>query len=208
MATRGSHGEYTHSAMIGPMPREYLSLRRRTFFAPLWGFAVVVALGLLSLAVHRLYVDRYPTTLVIVMRHAEKQLDAGADPELSAQGLERASKLAMSFQGPGHLGGIDAVFITQWRRSGATVAPLVAAARVPVERVQDGDIDGLVRRIDGDYVGRRVLVIAHSDTVPQIVKALAGGEDVPPIGASEYGTTYVIAKPRFGRANVLRMTLP
>jgi phosphohistidine phosphatase SixA len=194
--------------MIGGMPREYLRLRRRTFFAPLWGFAVVVVLGLLALAMHRLYVDRYPTTLVIVMRHAEKQLDAGADPELSPQGLERAAKLATAVQGPGHLGGIDAVFVTQWRRSGATVAPLVAATHVPIVQVQDDDVEGLVRRIDGDYVGQRVLVIAHSDTVPQIVKALAGDVDVPPIGASEYGTTYVIAKPRFGRANVLRLTLP
>lgn len=185
-----------------------MRLRRRTFFAPLWGFAVVVVLGLLALAMHRLYVDRYPTTLVIVMRHAEKQLDAGADPELSPQGLERAAKLATAVQGPGHLGGIDAVFVTQWRRSGATVAPLVAATHVPIVQVQDDDVEGLVRRIDGDYVGQRVLVIAHSDTVPQIVKALAGDVDVPPIGASEYGTTYVIAKPRFGRANVLRLTLP
>ena len=193
--------------MIDGMPREYLRLRRRTFFAPLWGFAMVVALGLAALAVHGLYVHRSPTTLVIVMRHAEKQLDAGADPGLTAEGLDRARMLASQFQGPGHVGGIDAVFVTQWRRSAATAAPLVAASHVPLERVQDDDVGGLVRRIEGDYAGHRVLVIAHSDTVPQIVKALSGS-DVPAIGASEYGTTYVIAKPRFGRANVLRMTLP
>ena len=48
--------------------------------------------------------------------------------------------------------------------------------------------------------------MGHADTMPALVEALSGAKDIPPIGAAEYGTMYVISVPRVGHANVLSVT--
>jgi len=148
------------------------------------------------------------TTLVVVMRHAEKAADGTPDPPLAPAGLERAARLAAIFgTGPKGLA-IDAIFVTQWQRTGATAQPLAKRLGVPVVMLQDSDLAGLKARILGDYRGRRVLVIAHSDTVGSIVRELAHGAESPPIGEVDYGAAYVIAIPRWSRPTVLGLALP
>ena len=75
-------------------------------------------------------------------------------------------------------------------------------------RLKDDDLDGLESRINGDFRGQRVLVVAHSDTIPAIVKRLGGQGEVPELASTEYGTVYVIAIPRWNRPTVLRLSLP
>jgi len=50
-----------------------------------------------------------------------------------------------------------------------------------------------------------VLIAAHGDTIPAIVAALSGRADIPPIAVDEYGTLYIVAVPRLGTANLLRL---
>jgi phosphohistidine phosphatase SixA len=191
--------------MIGPMRKEYASLRRRPFLAPVWIFTfwAAVALALAAWAV-----SAATTTVVVITRHAEKEPDGTADPPLSAAGLERAARLAGIFGSGGPELGIDAIFVTQWRRTAATARPLALQLGVPVIAVPADDLAALERRIAHDYRGRRVLVIAHNDSVPALVKLLGQGVDVPALGADEYGTTYVVAIPRWSRPTVLRLSLP
>jgi broad specificity phosphatase PhoE len=191
--------------MIGAMHKEYASLRRRPFLTPVWIFGL---LGLLALGAAAWAVREASTTLVVVMRHADKLTDATADPALSPEGLERARRLATAFgSGPRELS-IDAVFVTQWQRTAATGLPLATRLGIPVIPVVDHDIGVLEERIRHEYRGRRVLVVAHSDTVGQIVKALGQGTTVPEIAAGEYGTAYIVAIPRWSRPTVLAMKLP
>ena len=191
--------------MITVMRKEYASLRRRPFLTPVWILALLAVAGL---AVAARGVLEASTTLVVVTRHAEKVADAGADPPLAPAGLERAARLAGIFGASPKGLAIDAIFVTQWQRSGATAQPLAARLGVPVIAINDDDIAGLKSRILGDYRGRRVLVVAHSDTVGPIVRALAGGAESPPVGDAEYGTAYVIAIPRWSRPTVLGIALP
>jgi 2,3-bisphosphoglycerate-dependent phosphoglycerate mutase len=191
--------------MIGGMRKEYASLRRRPFLTPVWMFGLLAALGL-GLAAWG--VREASTTLVVVMRHAEKAADGTADPPLAPAGLERAARLAAVFgTGPKGLA-IDAIFVTQWQRTGATAQPLAKRLGVPVVMLQDNDLAGLKARILGDYRGRRVLVIAHSDTVGRIVGELARGAASPAVGEVEYGAAYVVAIPRWSRPTVLSLALP
>lgn len=191
--------------MIGVMRKEYASLRRRPFLTPVWilGVLAVLALAAAGWAVHGA-----STTLVVVTRHAEKAADGSADPPLAAAGLARAERLA-AILGAGPKGlGIDAIFVTQWQRTGATARPLATRLGVPVITLKDDDIAGLKARILGDYRGGRVLVIAHSDTVGPIVHELARGADAPAVGDVEYGQAYVVAIPRWSRPTVLGVALP
>jgi phosphohistidine phosphatase SixA len=190
---------------MGRMQKEYASLRRRPFLTPVWIFAL---LGLLSLGAAAWAVREASTTLVVVMRHAEKLPDAVADPALSPAGLERAQRLvALLGDVPRELA-VDAVCVTQWQRTASTGLPLATRLGIPVIPVAAEDLAGLEARIRHEYRGRRVLVIAHSDSVPEIVADLSKGAKVPPIAEREYGTAYLIAIPRWSRPSVLAMRLP
>jgi 2,3-bisphosphoglycerate-dependent phosphoglycerate mutase len=187
------------------MRREYASLRRRPFLAPVWilTLGAVLALGLAAWAVYAA-----TTTIVVIVRHADKASDATDDPPLSAAGIERAGRLAALLGGGGPDFGIDAIFVSQYQRSSATAQPLASTHGIPVIKLPADDVKTLEHRVLHDYRGRRVLVVAHSDTLPALVAALGERTSVPPIDAGDYGTAYVIAMPRFGRPIVLRLTLP
>lgn len=186
------------------MQKEYRSLRRRPFLAPVWILALLAAFAL-AIAAWAVYAAS--TTLVVVTRHAEKA-EGGDDPPLSAEGLARAERLGAIFGADRTAPTIDVVFVTDRRRSGDTARPLAARLGVPVITLPADDLDGLRRRIFAEYRGRHVLVVAHSNTVPQIVKSLADGGDYPAIAETEYGTAYVVAIPRWSRPAVLRVRLP
>ncbi len=187
------------------MRKEYASLRRRPFLTPVWILAVLAGLALAAGAWNVLEAS---TTLVVVTRHAEKAADGSADPPLSPAGVERAGRLVAMFGGAPKGLAVDAIFVTQWQRTGATAQPLATRLGVPVITLQDDDISGLRDRILDHYRGRRVLVIAHSDSVGPIVRELARGAELPAIGEVEYGAAYAIAIPRWSRPTVLALQLP
>ena len=64
----------------------------------------------------------------------------------------------------------------------------------------------LAHRVLREHGGGRVLVVAHSDTVNEIVEALSGSEGLAAMGEDQYDTMYVVSVPRIGRATVLRLT--
>ena len=191
--------------MIGRMRKEYASLRRRPFLAPVW----ILSIGaIVALAIAAWAFQAATTTIVVVIRHADKVADGTDDPPLSPAGVERAARLAALLGGGSAEVGINAIFVTQYRRTIATAEPLATLRKIPVIPLKDDDLAGLEARIEHEYRGGRVLVVAHSDTVPQIVKRLGGKGDVPEIASTEYGTVYVIAIPRWNRPTVLRLALP
>jgi broad specificity phosphatase PhoE len=187
------------------MQKEYRSLRRRPFLAPVWIFALAAVLALAAAA---WAVYAASTTLVVVMRHAEKAAGAGDDPPLSAEGVARAERLATTFGVQDGPRAIDAIFVTDKLRTAQTARMLATRLGAPVVILPAGDLAELERRIFDQYRGKRVLVVAHSNTVPAIVARLADGGAFPPIADDEYGTAYVVAVPRWSRPAVLRIQLP
>jgi broad specificity phosphatase PhoE len=186
------------------MPRDHASLQRQPFLIPIW---LTVAGGLLAMSILTCVVWVWATadsTTVIVVRHAEKALDGGADPPLTPAGEARAASLARMFGDVPKNMRIDAIYVSAALRNRLTAAPLAARLElVPV--VAPPDPRGLARRVLREHAGGRVLIVGHSDTVPDIVEALSGVEDVPPMGDQEYDTLYLVSVPRIGRANLLRV---
>lgn len=180
-------------------------MRRRPFLAPVW---IIALSGVLALAVAAWVVLEASTTIVVVTRHAEKGADDPKDPNLSVPGLARAERLADALGAVRDAHAVDAIFVTQWKRTGQTARPLATRLGVPVIILPADDVAGLERRILAEYRGKRVLVVAHSNTVTRIVADLADGGEYPPIADDEYGTAYVVAVPRWSRPAVLRIRLP
>ena len=133
--------------------------------------------------------------MVIVVRHAERadggagtgsSMTTGSDPELSEIGKARAQKLAAMLADAG----VVAIYTTQYRRTKDTAAPLAARIGVTAEAMSSGEVSALVAKIKSHKTGV-VLVVGHSNTVPEIVKALGGS--VVTMADDEYDSLFFVA---------------
>jgi broad specificity phosphatase PhoE len=188
------------------MTRDHANLQHRPFLTPIW-LTVLGALLAFSFLVFAAWVwGTADSTTIVVVRHAEKELNAGADPPLTPAGEARAALLARMFGDSRAAGHIDAIYVSPALRNRMTAAPL--AARLGVAPVVGplGDARSIARRVLHEHAGGNVLVIAHSDSVVEIVEALSGTNHLPPIGDEEYGTMYIVSVPRIGRPNLLRLS--
>jgi phosphohistidine phosphatase SixA len=132
--------------------------------------------------------------VVYLVRHAERA-DAGtaaakmtgADPELSAAGQSRAAALAAVLKDAR----ISAIYTTEYKRARDTAEPFARAAGVPVTVVSSKDAAGLVEKVKS--ATGNVLVVGHSNTVPDMITALGVAEPVT-IGEGEYDRLFVVVR--------------
>jgi broad specificity phosphatase PhoE len=139
-------------------------------------------------------------TMVILVRHAEKSTDDPKDPSLSEQGSKRANKLADVLENAG----VKAVYTTQYKRTQQTGLPTASqmGLQFEVRPANKGNANtytsDLLKEIQKKHRGETVLIIGHSNTVPEIVKHLSN-IDVTPIDENEFDRLYIITlgkKPR------------
>jgi phosphohistidine phosphatase SixA len=109
--------------------------------------------------------------VVVIVRHAEKATNGGTDPELSSAGRARADALAPILKDSG----ITAIFTTEFKRTRETAGPTATSVHVTPTVVAAKDTAGLVAKLHP--LSGNALVVAHGDTIPNIVKAL--GINVP-----------------------------
>lgn len=112
-------------------------------------------------------------TTVYIVRHADKAAGGGSDPQLSPAGLERAQTLAYMLRQDK----VKAVFVTQFQRSRQTGEPAALDSGVAMQEYSDANI--VADLILANFEGRRVLVVAHSDTVKVIAARLIASLAVP-----------------------------
>ena len=191
------------------MKSAHANLQRGPFLIPIWLTAIgaIVTFGVAVFAIVAFWVwFTANSTLVIVIRHAEKESVSAPDPPLSAAGEARAALLARMFGETKGAAGIDAIYVSPALRNRMTAAPLAARLGiVPIVAPTD-DPKGLAHRIVRENSGQRVMVIGHTNTVPDIVAALSGRSDIAQIEEKEFGTMYIVTVPRIGHANVLRLS--
>ena len=134
---------------------------------------------------------------VILVRHAEK-VDESQDPPLSAAGKARATALARHLR----TAGITAIYVTQYQRTALTAAPLAAAASVKPVVLPSDERQALVERIRKEK--GVVLVVGHSDSVPEILRLMGHPEPVT-IAHAEYDNLFVLVPHRAGAPSVVRL---
>ena len=188
------------------MKRNPVSFQRRPFLTPIW-LTALAAVMVLGFAVFAAWVwGTAGSTTVIVIRHGEKDLSVSVtDPPLSPAGEARAALLARMFGDANGIGRVDAIYVSPALRNRLTAAPLAERLGISATVAPADDPQGLARRALREHSGGRVLIVGHSDTMPRIVAALSGNPKIPEIGDQEYGTMYIIAVPRIGNPNLLRL---
>ena len=127
-----------------------------------------------------------PAPAYYVMRHLEKA--DGPDPALSAAGAVNAQRLAAWFEGRGKP---QAIYVSPTRRARETAAPLAARLGLTLTEYNPADTAALVARVRAEPGS--VLVVGHSNTVPDIVAAL-GGTRPAPLADSDYGSIWIVTK--------------
>ena len=141
-------------------------------------------------------------TVVVLVRHAEKMPATDADPALSEAGSARATALA----GLPELAGARAAYVTQYRRTALTAAPLASRRGfTPTVRPIAGDVAAYAAALAAELrarpAGDTVLVVGHSNTVLPIVAAL-GGPRLPNIDDAEYARLFVVTLDAGGGATL------
>jgi len=142
-----------------------------------------------------------PVTTVILVRHAEKNIEPGnPNPDLSQAGQERAQELVRILGNAG----VTALYATQYGRTRQTVQPLANRLSLPVTQIDSNNTDELIRQISTNNRGGVVFVAGHNNTVPAIIAALGGGS-FPVIPENEFDNMFIVTIYRFGKAKVVKL---
>jgi len=120
---------------------------------------------------------------VYVIRHLQKA--QGDDPPLTAEGAANAQRLAVLLANKG----IVAIFATPTRRTMQTAEPLAKRLGLAIRPYDPNDADALAREVAA--VAGPVLVVGHSNTVPDLVDRL-GGPPQPTMTEEDFGTVFVV----------------
>jgi broad specificity phosphatase PhoE len=183
----------------------------RPFLAPIWTAILAAALvfGVLAVGVRLVVLRLAEQTTFVLLRHAEKSLEPTGDPLLTAAGEARAVRLAYMLGSGG--GGeaadnrISAVYASDTRRAQLTAAPLAERLALDTAPMPAGKPGAVIRELLGRHRGQTVVVVGHSNTVPEMVAELSGGRASPVIADAEFDSIFVVTVNRAGAASVLRL---
>jgi len=164
------------------IPDGFEAMVRRSLLTMTRRFSIALLAGLLATSALA------EPPVVFLVRHAERAATSGrvpADTGLSAEGRERAQDLARALRNAG----ISAIFTSESKRTQETAAPLAQSSGIHPEVVPAGDASSLVAKIRASRTN--VLVIGHSNTLPQIIRALGVTARVT-VAESDYDNLFLV----------------
>lgn len=124
---------------------------------------------------------------IVLVRHAEKDPAGGDDPALTPAGEARAALLARSLE----RSGVTHLFASEYRRTRETLAPLATRTALAVAELPARDLERWLAELRGLPAGALAVVAGHSNTVPALVRGLAGrGPEA--IGEDEHDRLFVV----------------
>lgn len=133
-------------------------------------------------------------TTVIIVRHAEKDLGVPEDPPLSAVGRERSNALERVLRDRA----VSAVYTSDTRRARETAQPLAHRRGLEPIEYPGRAIETLVETLLRDQRGKTVVVVGHSNTVPELVHRLTDGRESVTLRDDEFDALFIVARPVTG----------
>ena len=127
----------------------------------------------------------FSQTTIFLVRHAEK-VDSSRDPDLSLDGKARAVRLMELLQDAN----VKAVYSTDYIRTRETARPLAEKRNLSVETYRPFD-EAMVTGLKSSQAGN-VLVVGHSNTIPDLVNKLIGETRYEQLADTEYSKLFVV----------------
>ena len=153
-------------------------------------FAILLT-GLISCKDDQKLSDAYVEPAVstyFFIRHAEKiRTDSeDVDPELSQKGLGRAMHWAEILNDVE----LDAIYSTDYERTTMTAAPTSVKKDITVQYYDPSTID--IEQFKIDNLGKKVLVVGHSNSTPDFVNKMLGEEEYEAMDDYDNGSLFIV----------------
>jgi broad specificity phosphatase PhoE len=123
-------------------------------------------------------------TIIYIVRHAEKDVSdiKNQDPELSAEGRERAEALANKMKKIK----LDAAFSTKYKRTSQTAYLSAKNSRIEVQTYEANDFRGIAELVKTKFSKKRVLIVGHSNTVLELLDAFGARRPLASLTDEDY----------------------
>jgi len=155
--------------------------------------------------------DDFKPKTVFLIRHAEKEDEPRENPPLKKEGVARSQELARLLAGAG----IKAIYTSQFTRTRQTAEPLAAKLGLTATTIslksnpsnprliaEESTAEVVNKILQG--AGENVLVIGHSNSIPDVIKML-GGDVVPTIDERKFDDLFVVTVYAKGKARVTQL---
>ena len=153
----------------------------------MWGLRKFTLAGMLTIAGCATVSEPPPQPNIYVMRHLHTPAGA-TDPDLTAQGQQAAKALAGWFaKDPPTV-----IYVSSTTRARQTAAPAAVRYGVTPKLYDPKNSDALVASVLHEH--GTVLVVGHSNTVPDIIEKL-GGQRPAPLVHEDFADVWRIAGP-------------
>lgn len=155
--------------------------------------------------------DEFKPITVFLIRHAEREDEPKQDPPLSKIGISRSEALARLLS----TAGIKAIFTSQYTRTKQTAEPLATKLGLTVtpftlktnpanpRQITEESTAEVTNKIL-EHAGQSVLVIGHSNSIPDVIKML-GGDVIPTIDEKKFDDLFIVNVYARGKAKVVQL---
>ena len=171
----------------------------------------VVLIALLLCVVTTFAQDDFKPKTVFLIRHAEREDEPRQDPPLKKEGVARSQELARLLGSAG----IKAIYTSQFARTKLTAEPLATKLGLTVapislkisptnpRQIAEESTTEVVTKIM-ERPGENVLVVGHSNSIPDVIKML-GGDVVPTIDERKFDDLFIVTVYAKGKAKVTQI---
>ena len=155
--------------------------------------------------------DEFKPITVFLIRHAERADEPRQDPPLTASGVARSQTLARLLGNAG----VKAIFTSQFTRTKQTAEPLATKLGLTVtpftlklnpsnpRQIAEESTAEVTNKIL-ERAGQSVLVVGHSNSIPDVIKML-GGDVVPTIDERKFDDLFIVTVYAKGKAKVVQL---
>ncbi len=155
--------------------------------------------------------EEFKPITVFLIRHAEREDEPRQDPPLKKEGVVRSQELSRLLSNAG----IKAIFTSQFTRTKQTAEPLAAKLGLTTmpftlkinpsnsRQIAAESTTEVTNKIL-ERAGESILVIGHSNSIPDVIKML-GGDVVPTIDERKFDDLFIVTVYAKGKARVVQM---
>jgi 2,3-bisphosphoglycerate-dependent phosphoglycerate mutase len=140
------------------------------------------------------------TTTFILVRHAETT-GAGSNPNLSVDGQSRANRLSQMLEKVN----LNAIYSTNFNRTMQTAQPAATAKGISITTYDPFAPAALVDQVLLSFPKGAVLVVGHSNTIPDMLNAMIGANQFQDLTENEYDNLFVVHVSALGEATVTHL---
>lgn len=149
-----------------------------------FGYYQFIIFPIIIIVIYFAWCYYQPHTTILLLRHADRE---GSQDLLSQAGIDRAAELVHVMEKTG----ITAIFNSEALRTQRTAQDIAIHLNISPIQISAADVSGLTNEILSNHTGETVMVVSHSNRVPEIIAALGGG-DFPDIDHDEYDNLFIV----------------